>query len=84
MDCSVNAEISELKKLMTNTAEKYDFDLQHPAVIEISQKLDVLILEAMQEQQPGQRGKDAAFSFRHITNELCVCLVLHFNLFLVM
>jgi hypothetical protein len=47
---SINTEISETKKLLIHTAEKYDFNFQHPDVIEISQKLDDLILKVMQQQ----------------------------------
>ncbi|WCK56285.1 aspartyl-phosphate phosphatase Spo0E family protein [Aneurinibacillus sp. Ricciae_BoGa-3] len=67
MDCSVDAQISELKRLMTSTAEKYNFNFLHPDVIEISQKLDVLIVQAIKEKHPVHRGKDASSICKHIT-----------------
>ncbi|WCK55097.1 aspartyl-phosphate phosphatase Spo0E family protein [Aneurinibacillus sp. Ricciae_BoGa-3] len=76
MDCSVNAQIIELKRLMTNVAQKYNFNFLHPEVIEISQKLDVLIVQALKEKHPVQLGKDATYNFMNITNGLSVFLLL--------
>jgi hypothetical protein len=52
MGVSVTTKISEMKKQMINTAKQHEFNFQHPDVIEISQKLDILIVQVMQEQQP--------------------------------
>jgi hypothetical protein len=40
-----------MKQLLIATAEKHNFDFQHPHVITISQKLDALIVELMKSQQ---------------------------------
>ncbi|WCK55447.1 aspartyl-phosphate phosphatase Spo0E family protein [Aneurinibacillus sp. Ricciae_BoGa-3] len=55
----VTKKINEMKKQMINTAKKHEFNFQHPDVIEISQKLDVLIVQVMQNQQPSPSGKVA-------------------------
>ncbi|MFT9849692.1 aspartyl-phosphate phosphatase Spo0E family protein [Aneurinibacillus sp. REN35] len=41
------SEIEDMKHLLIEVAEKYDFDFQHPDVIMVSQELDLLIIEAM-------------------------------------
>ncbi|WCK55196.1 aspartyl-phosphate phosphatase Spo0E family protein [Aneurinibacillus sp. Ricciae_BoGa-3] len=54
MAVSVATKICEMKKQMIHVAEEHDFNFQHPKVVEISQKLDLLIVEVMQKQQPIQ------------------------------
>ncbi|MFD2612856.1 Spo0E family sporulation regulatory protein-aspartic acid phosphatase [Paenibacillus gansuensis] len=45
----LTCEIDQLKKLLLNTAEKYKYNFGHPKVLEISQKLDGLIVKVMKD-----------------------------------
>ncbi|MNH97375.1 Spo0E like sporulation regulatory protein [compost metagenome] len=40
----LSGEISSVKRLLEWTAARYQYNFQHPSVIVISQKLDVLIV----------------------------------------
>ncbi|ERI05551.1 aspartyl-phosphate phosphatase Spo0E family protein [Aneurinibacillus aneurinilyticus] len=51
MSTAVTTEIEDMKQLLITLAEKHDFDFQNPHVITVSQKLDLLIVEAMKPQQ---------------------------------
>lgn len=44
-------EIDQLKFLLENTAKQHQYDMKHPKVIVMSQKLDHLILEIMREKR---------------------------------
>jgi hypothetical protein len=46
----INAEIIQLKALLENTAQKYQYNFRHPKVLLLSQRLDGLILEVMKSQ----------------------------------
>ncbi len=47
----IDAEIYQLKMLLELTAKKYQYNLRHPKVLRLSQKLDGLIVEAMKTKQ---------------------------------
>ncbi|UJF35216.1 aspartyl-phosphate phosphatase Spo0E family protein [Paenibacillus hexagrammi] len=53
MPCStgleLEAEINDLKKLLISTAASYTYNLHHPQVIEISQRLDQLIVKLVKQ-----------------------------------
>jgi hypothetical protein len=51
LSTAVTTEIEDMKQLLITLAEKHDFDFQNPHVITVSQKLDLLIVEAMKPQQ---------------------------------
>lgn len=42
-------EINELKLLLETTAKKHKYNFMHPKVLEISQRLDHLIIKMMRE-----------------------------------
>ncbi|MDF2814077.1 MAG: Spo0E like sporulation regulatory protein [Paenibacillus sp.] len=46
-DPGLEKEIHELQMLLNATAKRYKFNLGHPRVLEVSQKLDRLILQVM-------------------------------------
>ena len=52
MMSALHCKIESLRTIMMVTAEQHSNDLLHPDVIRVSRELDVLINEAMQEQQP--------------------------------
>jgi hypothetical protein len=43
----LDKEIDQLKKKLESTAAKYKYNFHHPKVVEISQKLDILIVRLM-------------------------------------
>lgn len=43
-------EIERMKRLLTNTAEEYNFDFQHPSVLHLSHRLDLLIIKSMKDE----------------------------------
>ena len=45
----LNHEIDHLKGILQDTVQEYEYDFRHPEVISVSQKLDHLILQIMQE-----------------------------------
>jgi hypothetical protein len=45
----LHKEINQMKKLLEATAKRNKYNLRHPEVLTISQKLDDLILETMRE-----------------------------------
>lgn len=47
----LSGQIDQLKKLLEFTAEKYKYNFGHPQVIAISQKLDGLIIQVMQDKR---------------------------------
>ncbi|MCI1693480.1 Spo0E family sporulation regulatory protein-aspartic acid phosphatase [Aneurinibacillus aneurinilyticus] len=50
-DHILSYRIEELKALLALTAAEHDFDFQHPSVLYVSQKLDQLIIKAMQQKK---------------------------------
>ncbi|WP_028399097.1 Spo0E family sporulation regulatory protein-aspartic acid phosphatase [Ectobacillus panaciterrae] len=46
----LTVEIERMKKLLTNTAEEHNFDLQHPSVLHLSHQLDFLIIKSMKDE----------------------------------
>lgn len=51
LDHILSYRIEKLKTLLALTAAEHDFDFQHPIVLYISQKLDQLIIKAMQQKK---------------------------------
>lgn len=48
MSATVDIKIERTRQLMEETAAQHGFNLLHPAVLQISQQLDRLILQVMQ------------------------------------
>lgn len=47
VDIDVDARINQLKSLLEKTVQSHHFNFQHPDVLEISQQLDLLVIEVM-------------------------------------
>lgn len=45
----LDGEIDRLKRMLESTASRYQYNFRHPKVLEISQKLDGLIVKLMKE-----------------------------------
>lgn len=46
---ALDGKINRLKRMLESTAARYQFNLHHPRVLKISQKLDGLIVEQMKD-----------------------------------
>ncbi|WP_026573886.1 aspartyl-phosphate phosphatase Spo0E family protein [Bacillus sp. UNC438CL73TsuS30] len=47
VDVDVDARIHQLKSLLEKTVQSHHFNFQHPNVLEISQQLDIRIIDFM-------------------------------------
>jgi hypothetical protein len=43
----IEDEMKELKQLLENLAERYEYDFCHPDVLEVSQRLDQIIIRLL-------------------------------------
>jgi hypothetical protein len=48
-ETGLDREIAHLKNLLENTAKQHKYNFMHPKVLELSQKLDDLIIKIMKE-----------------------------------
>jgi hypothetical protein len=46
-NATIEKEFNKLKKMLESTAEKYKYDFRHPDVLEISRRLDQVIIQMM-------------------------------------
>jgi hypothetical protein len=46
---TLDGKIDRLKRMLESTAARYQYNLHHPKVLKISQKLDGLIVKQMKE-----------------------------------
>jgi hypothetical protein len=46
-NATIEKEFTKLKKMLESTAEKYKYDFRHPDVLEISRRLDQVIIRMM-------------------------------------
>ena len=50
-ELNLNAEISQLKQTLEYTVIKHQYNLKHPQVVQLSQRLDGLIIQVMKNQE---------------------------------
>jgi hypothetical protein len=46
-NATIENEFTKLKKMLETAAEKYKYDFRHPDVLEISRRLDQVIIRMM-------------------------------------